>query len=285
MVNQPDDVDQYVITMLGEGDLIGVRGDKIKARNRVWLKLDSIVLLNEKKVGVSELGRELKYILTNPDQLEHLPENKDSAVVFLVPTSISLETFDPKSKRAEIDSSVKRIFAKTIQDLYPENYNQESLPWTERPSVRLAFNDGPPPPEVKLPYWSDEEPDLNKLNPRNVFDVLVNKDNELLVRGKKTELSALTEMAKAFISNPDSSAEMAESPKHAIISLKNDRGTNYEAYLKVYNALKAAYDELWDEKAQELYGKPYSDDMPFEQRRAIKSAIPMVISEAEPSDF
>jgi len=88
-----------------------------------------------------------------------------------------------------------------------------------------------------------------------------------------------------WFSNPDSSAEMAESPKHAIISLKNDRGTNYEAYLKVYNALKAAYDELWDEKAQELYGKPYSDDMPFEQRRAIKSAIPMVISEAEPSDF
>jgi len=92
-------------------------------------------------------------------------------------------------------------------------------------------------------------------------------------------------MAKAFISNPDNDEELAESPKHAIISLRNDRGTNYKVYLRVYNALKAAYDELWDEKSQELYGKPYSDDMPFSERKAIKTAIPMVLSEAEPTNF
>jgi len=78
---------------------------------------------------------------------------------------------------------------------------------------------------------------------------------------------------------------MSESPKNAIISLKNDRGTNYQTYLAVYNELKGAYDELWDELAQKRYGEPYSDDMPFAQRKAIKGEIPMVLSEAEPTNF
>ena len=180
---------------------------------------------------------------------------------------------------------MKRILVESVQKLHPEYDKRGDVPWAERPFVRFAMYSGPPSPLVKLPPWSDEEPDLTKLNPRNVFEVVVNGENELFVRGRKTKISALTEMAKAFISNPDNDEELAESPKHAIISLRNDRGTNYKVYLRVYNALKAAYDELWDEKSQELYGKPYSDDMPFSEWKAIKTAIPMVLSEAEPTNF
>ena len=36
---------------------------------------------------------------------------------------------------------------------------------------------------VKLPPWSEEEPDITKLNKRNVYAVLVNAQNQLLVRG------------------------------------------------------------------------------------------------------
>ena len=35
---------------------------------------------------------------------------------------------------------------------------------------------------VKLPVWSWEKPDITKLNKRNVYSVLVNANNELLVR-------------------------------------------------------------------------------------------------------
>jgi len=138
---------------------------------------------------------------------------------------------------------------------------------------------------VRLPPWSDEEPDITKLKERNVYSVLVNANNQLLVREEPMRISQLRENAKEFISNPRRLENMSESPKNAIISLKNDRGTNYQTYLAVYNELKGAYDELWDELAQKRYGEPYSDDMPFAQRKAIKGEIPMVLSEAEPTNF
>jgi len=118
-----------------------------------------------------------------------------------------------------------------------------------------------------------------------VYSVLVNANNQLLVREEPMRIAQLRENAKEFISNPRRLENMSESPKNAIISLKNDRGTNYETYLAVYNELKGAYDELWDELAQKRYGEPYSDDMPFAQRKAIKGEIPMVLSEAEPTNF
>ncbi len=138
---------------------------------------------------------------------------------------------------------------------------------------------------VRLPPWSDEEPDITKLKTRNVYSVLVNAQNELLVREQPMRLAELRENAKEFISNPNNAPDMSESPRNAIISLKNDRGTNYETYLAVYNELKGAYEELWEELSQRRYGEPYSEDMEFAKRKAIKEEIPMVLSEAEPTNF
>ncbi len=138
---------------------------------------------------------------------------------------------------------------------------------------------------VKLPPWSDEEPDITKLKERNVYSVLVNAQNELLVRGERMNISRLRDNTKDFIANPNQRSDYAESPKNAIISLKNDRGTEYETYLTVYNELKGAYEELWDELSVRRYGIPYTDEMPFAQRKAIRDEIPFVISEAEPTAF
>lgn len=138
---------------------------------------------------------------------------------------------------------------------------------------------------VKLPPWSEEEPDITKLKTRNVFSVLVNAQNQLLVRGEPTRISELKDRAKEFIANPRKREDLAEKPTKAIISLKNDRGTNYKTYLEVYNELKAAYNELWDELSRKKYGVPYSEDMPFAYKKAIRDEIPFVLSEAEPTAF
>jgi len=138
---------------------------------------------------------------------------------------------------------------------------------------------------VKLPPWSEEEPDITQLNKRNVFSVLVNKDNQLLVRGEPTQIDDLRERAKEFIINPQRREDLSERPTKAIISLKNDRGTKYETYLEVYNELLGAYNELWDEESRRTHGQPYSEDLPFQTRKEIKSKIPMVLSEAEPTAF
>ncbi len=138
---------------------------------------------------------------------------------------------------------------------------------------------------VKLPPWSEEEPDITQLKKRNVYSVLVNAQNQLLVRGEPMNIRSLRDNAKEFISNPYQWEDLAEKPTRAIISLKNDRGTNYQTYLEVYNELKAAYDELWDELSMKLYNIHYSEDLDLAKKKAIKNQIPMVLSEAEPTAF
>lgn len=138
---------------------------------------------------------------------------------------------------------------------------------------------------VKLPPWSEDDPDITRLKERNVYSVLVNAQNQLLVRGQPMRVQELKENAKEFIANPNRREDLAERPTRAIISLKNDRGTNYKTYLEVYNELKAAYNELWDELCQRKYGISYSDDLPLAYRKAIKAEIPFVLSEAEPTNF
>lgn len=138
---------------------------------------------------------------------------------------------------------------------------------------------------VKLPPWSDEEPDITQLKKRNVYAVLVNAQNKLLVRNEEMSIGDLRENTREFISNPRGREDLAESPDRAIISLKNDRGTSYKMYLEVYNELKAAYNELWDELSERKFGEPYSDDLSVAQRNEIRKEIPFVISEAEPTSY
>ncbi len=138
---------------------------------------------------------------------------------------------------------------------------------------------------VKLPPWSDEPPPEMKLNSRNVYSVLVNANDQLLVRGEPMEPRNLRENTKIFIANPKGLANMAEKPNKAIISLKNDRGTSYKAYIQVYNELKAAYRELWDTEAEKLFGEKYEGLKTIDQKREVRNAFPLVISEAEPTSF
>jgi biopolymer transport protein ExbD len=137
---------------------------------------------------------------------------------------------------------------------------------------------------VKLPPWSDEPPPEMKLNSRNVYSVLVNAQNQLLVRGEPMKIEDLKENTKIFILNPQQLENMSESPTKALISIKNDRGTKYQTYLEVYNELKAAYNELWEESALAKFGKNL-DELTNVQQREIRDAIPLVISEAEPTKF
>ncbi len=136
---------------------------------------------------------------------------------------------------------------------------------------------------VKLPPWTEEENTII-LSQKNVFPVKVNSNNELLVRGEVIPIARLKERAIEFIINPNQRPDMPNSPKKAIVSLQNDRGTNYETYISVYNELKAAYNQIWEEEALKRYGKAY-ENLNQEAKRAIRKDIPLVISEAEPTDF
>lgn len=136
---------------------------------------------------------------------------------------------------------------------------------------------------VQLPRWDSTPPPTAPIKDRNVLNVLVNGANELMVENELMQVDELRELTKLFIANPLKSKEMAEDPKKAIISLKNDRSTSYETYIGVYNELKGAYAELRNEEAQRLYNKTY-EMLEKSQQKEIRNKIPLIISEAEPSD-
>ena len=87
---------------------------------------------------------------------------------------------------------------------------------------------------VKLPPWSDEEPDITQLKTRNVYSVLVNAQNQLLVRGEEMDLDQLREKTVEFISNPRGQEDLAEAPNKAIISFHAKRRRKHVHYFISY---------------------------------------------------
>ena len=125
----------------------------------------------------------------------------------------------------------------------------------------------------KLPPMEDiVDPPIIK--ERNIFTVVVNKNNDLLVEEKPMPISDLREAAVAFLDNGGGTGEDAcnyckgkkdpkssDNPDKAIISLKNERETSYATYISVQNELVAAYTHLRNVRAQELYAESYSEMM------------------------
>lgn len=135
----------------------------------------------------------------------------------------------------------------------------------------------------KLPPWPDPtvEPEAIKIPQRNVFDVRVNARDQLLVENEYLSIKQLKAATKRFILNNGKNPNLSDDPKVAVVSLKNDRGTSYNAYIQVQNELTAAYNEIRDKAAISKFGKNYKK-LPKILQKEIKSMYPMKISEAEP---
>ena len=165
----------------------------------------------------------------------------------------------------------------------------------------------------KLPPM-DEIIDPPIIKERNIFTVVVNKNNQILVEEKPMELRDIRKEAIAFLDNGGGLGDEAcdycqgnkdrsssDNPDKAIISLKNDRETDYKVYISVQNELVAAYNELRNREfsrifpsenmsyveADKRYSDPRSDvkvkEKLKEKLSLIKTLYPMKLSEAEPN--
>jgi len=165
----------------------------------------------------------------------------------------------------------------------------------------------------KLPPMEDViDPPIIK--ERNIFTVVVNKNNDILVEEKPMQLRDVRSAAVKFLDNGGGVGEEAcdycqgerdtsssDNPDKAIISLKNDRETDYKVYISVQNELVAAYNELRDREFLRLYpnqrmtfveaNKLYSDPRTSQKEKlklkpkldVLKKMYPQKLSEAEPS--
>jgi len=148
--------------------------------------------------------------------------------------------------------------------------------------------------ERKLPPMPPEnQEDTPPIKERNVFVVLVNAKNQLLVEGELTRVENLREKAKEFMANPNDDETLPEKTvkevpffgevpvTKGVISLRNDVGTQYKTYIAVQNELVGAINDLRDELAKQHFGKPYNN-LNSDQQSAIQEIYPSRISEAEP---
>ena len=146
----------------------------------------------------------------------------------------------------------------------------------------------------KLPPPLPEDAEAPDVRERNIFVVLVNKDDRLLYNNEYGRIEDLKDRAKEFLGNPENLPNLPEKVpteipllgtvevSKGVISLRNDRGTSYDMYLQVQNELTAAIKEMRDELATTRFGKKFAD-ISESQREAIEQAIPVAISEAEPT--
>jgi hypothetical protein len=118
----------------------------------------------------------------------------------------------------------------------------------------------------KLPPIDESDEDVI-IKQKNIFTVLINGKDQLLVEEELMELKNLRKAAVEFLDNGGGTGEDAcsyckgkrsssssDNPDKAIISLKNERETTYSTYISVQNELVAAYNQLRDRRALELYG-------------------------------
>lgn len=151
-------------------------------------------------------------------------------------------------------------------------------------------------------------PEIDK-NERNIFTILINANDDLLVEGDYRESSnGLDEEVKAFVLNfaiPDEDtlplynalpaslkaisakdASSSDNPKEAVVSIKTNRGTSYDTYLEVFDQVKKAYFDIYaarvnltTDEYRALTGK---DEAEKSLQNRGKEGIPMAISIAEP---
>ncbi len=151
----------------------------------------------------------------------------------------------------------------------------------------------PPPPDPSV-----KQQDNLKVKERNVLQVRVNKDNQLMVGSEYLDVKQLRAKAKEFIANENNDESMPEKhlvnipllggdcmvTKNHVISVTNDVGTSYQAYIDVQNELVGAYNELRNDLAKAKFGKIYAECSEDEQK-AIREFYPQKISEAEPKKY
>ena len=147
----------------------------------------------------------------------------------------------------------------------------------------------------RLPPIPDEKQAQDqKVNRRNIIIVRINSADKLFAGSEAMDISYLKEKIKEFLTNPSNDPNLPEKVAEEIdgktymvskgvISLQNDRGTSYQAYIAVQNELVKAVNELRDDFSRANFGKKFSR-LTEEEQDIVKKAVPQNISEAEPKD-
>ncbi len=161
-----------------------------------------------------------------------------------------------------------------------------------------------------LPKKESQTPEV-PINDRNILEISINNQNELLVEENPMDLKDLKLTAIAFLDNGGTtkgekgycgyckglrSPESSDNPQEAVISINTGRESSYGFYISVQNELVAAYNALRDREALKTFGESYTsmsseyrNPQTSKDRRAflreridrIHDLFPMILIEAD----
>ena len=130
----------------------------------------------------------------------------------------------------------------------------------------------------KLPPMEPPNEEDVIIKQKNIFTVLLNGKDQLLVEDELMELKDLRKAAIEFLDNGGGTdaagnkcdycngardPKSSDHPDKAIISLKNERETSYKAYISVQNELVAAYNDLRNIRAKQIGARKGFPEMDF----------------------
>ena len=163
----------------------------------------------------------------------------------------------------------------------------------------------------KLPEKTDQQSDVI-VKEKNVLDIVVNRNNQLLIENELVKVTDVKRLAMKFIDNGgglgtpiddkpgepcdycggDKDPNSSDHPTKAVISLQSDRGTKYGMYVSIQNEIEAAYNQLRNDLSLRKYGRSYDallqdyNDNPTESLKVkidnLKDKYPQIITEPEP---
>ena len=121
----------------------------------------------------------------------------------------------------------------------------------------------------QLPPPDKQEQQASQVMRGTLMQVVITRDNELLVDGKPTPVKNICGLAEDFVHRVG---------KKHLIKIEASPEADYDTYFQLQNQLVMAYGRLRNEVALKLYGKAYAK-LNNTQREHVKELCPQRIAE------
>ncbi|MEE9431335.1 MAG: biopolymer transporter ExbD [Melioribacteraceae bacterium] len=115
------------------------------------------------------------------------------------------------------------------------------------------------------------------MSKERLASLLINENGDVLLNG---EIIAIPQISETLIDRITSKIELPKNKK-LVVSIKTDRNTNYNLYIKSLDQVKVAFYKVRNDYAMGKWGISRKD-VNDEQYKELKEKIPIIISIAEP---
>lgn len=136
----------------------------------------------------------------------------------------------------------------------------------------------------KLPPISKKE--SVEIKAQNIFEILINKEDHIIVDGVSIDISELNRLVKNFLLETSDKTDIDlplignQKTSKGIIYLRNDKGASYELYKAIRNELIITYKEIREAYSIEFFNSNFNS-LDKEKQKVITDLVPQRISERE----